>query len=48
MGNPLGHKYIPYTYMDPLGESIILSLRRAKTEEAQLSNVSPEAMPELG
>ena len=25
MGTPLGPKYIPYTYMDPLGESLGLS-----------------------
>ena len=26
MGTPLGPKYIPYTYMDPLGISIITAV----------------------
>ena len=26
MGTPLGPKYIPYTYMDPLGQQTILML----------------------
>ena len=28
MGTPLGPKYIPYTYMDPLGKLKLQDLRR--------------------
>ena len=26
MGTPLGPKYIPYTYMDPLGDMVVFGL----------------------
>ena len=33
MGTPLGPKYIPYTYMDPLGKSSVVSMAHAITSQ---------------
>ena len=36
MGTPLGPKYIPYTYMDPLGQPNNRPLCEARTAAGQL------------
>ena len=38
MGTPLGPKYIPYTYMDPLGKEQLLQLKSSESHP-------PEAVP---
>ena len=42
MGTPLGHKYVPYTYMDPLGTLGVQVGLTSSTLRA--SNPKPEAL----
>ena len=35
MGTPLGPKYIPYTYMDPLGKFLLIIRKFAGTDDTE-------------
>ena len=37
MGTPLGPKYIPYTYMDPLGYSIVYASKNLRPQARSIS-----------
>ena len=45
MGTPLGPKYIPYTYMDPLGIDSWETVGGSKAPSLTLENSMPRADP---
>ena len=45
MGTPWGPKYIPYTYMDPLGDDMGFKTKQRQNAVEQLRNPSPELLP---